>query len=159
MNPRKLTDFLKSLRIDPPWAKADVPILLILLLSPSGYSVAVTLGSSRTITGHFPSKRLFCLPLLTWQATIEERKEAFMLQNEAASIRHCQAELAKLSEFLRESISSGAFSVPGGHGLYVEARKKVELGYEQVLRKGVKVRNSRGSGLRSSAECWPLGYR
>ncbi|XP_031231549.1 guanylate-binding protein 4 [Mastomys coucha] len=84
-------------------------------------------------------------------ATIEERKEAFMLQNEAASIRHCQAELAKLSEFLRESISSGAFSVPGGHGLYVEARKKVELGYEQVLRKGVKAKEVLQSFLQSQA--------
>lgn len=76
-----------------------------------------------------------------------------MLRNEAASIRHCQAELEKLSESLKESISCGAFSVPGGHSLYLEARKKVELSYEQVPRKGVKVRNNRGNGLQSSAEC------
>ncbi|GAB1288182.1 Guanylate-binding protein 4 [Apodemus speciosus] len=73
-------------------------------------------------------------------ATIEERKEEFMRQNEAASIHHCQAELEKLSETLRKSISCGAFSVPGGHSLYLEARKKVELGYEQVPRKGVKAK-------------------
>ena len=76
-----------------------------------------------------------------------------MRQNGAASIQHCQAELEKLSESLRKSISCGAFSVPGGHSLYLEARKKVELGYEQVPRKGVKVGNDRGSGLQSSAEC------
>ena len=100
---------------------------------------------------------MFCVPLLTWQVTIEERKEEFIRQNEAASIRHCQAELERLSESLRKSISCGAFSVPGGHSLYLEARKKIELGYQQVPRKGVKVGNNRDNGLQSSAECWLLG--
>ncbi|XP_052034786.1 guanylate-binding protein 4-like [Apodemus sylvaticus] len=67
-----------------------------------------------------------------------ERKETFMRQNEAASLSHCQAELDKLSEFLRENILHGVFSVPGGHSLYLEARKKVEQDYERVPRKGVK---------------------
>ncbi|KAL6032849.1 hypothetical protein STEG23_031059 [Scotinomys teguina] len=71
-------------------------------------------------------------------ATIEERKEDFMKQNEAESLSHCQAALEKLSEPLRKSISSGAFSVPGGHKLYLEAKKKVKQGYKQVPRKGVK---------------------
>ncbi|XP_052035065.1 guanylate-binding protein 7-like isoform X2 [Apodemus sylvaticus] len=84
-------------------------------------------------------------------ATIEERKEEFMRQNEAASIHHCQAELEKLSESLRKSISCGAFSVPGGHSLYLEARKKVELGYEQVPRKGVKAKEVLKSFLQSQA--------
>ncbi|XP_028616329.1 guanylate-binding protein 4-like [Grammomys surdaster] len=70
--------------------------------------------------------------------TIEEKKEDFLQQNEAASLSHCQAELDKLSASLRESISRGAFSVPGGHHLYLEARKKVEQDYERVPRKGVK---------------------
>eukprot|EP00073_Rattus_norvegicus_P018229 XP_003749458.2 PREDICTED: guanylate-binding protein 1-like isoform X2 [Rattus norvegicus] len=70
--------------------------------------------------------------------TIEERKKVFMEQNESASLSHCQAELDKLSASLRESISHGTFSVPGGHSLYLEARKKVEQDYEQVPRKGVK---------------------
>lgn len=78
-----------------------------------------------------------------------------MLQNEAASIRHCQAELEKLSESLRESISSGAFSVPGGHSLYLEARNQVELGYKQVPRKGVKVGMTEAMAYRAqlSAHC------
>ncbi|KAL1772146.1 guanylate-binding 4 [Sigmodon hispidus] len=71
---------------------------------------------------------------------IEEKKEAFMQQNEAASVSHCQAELEKLAEPLRASVFSGAFSVPGGHSLYLEARKKVEQGYERVPRKGVKAK-------------------
>lgn len=49
--------------------------------------------------------------------------------------------MEKLAEPLRENISRGAFSVPGGHRLYLEARKKVEQDYERVPRKGVKVRN------------------
>ncbi|EDL82352.1 rCG28728, isoform CRA_b [Rattus norvegicus] len=84
-------------------------------------------------------------------ATIEKWKEEFMLRNEAASIRHCQAELEKLSESLKESISCGAFSVPGGHSLYLEARKKVELSYEQVPRKGVKAKEVLKSFLQSQA--------
>lgn len=64
-----------------------------------------------------------------------------MQQNEAASLRYCQAKLERLSESLMEDISCGAFSVPGGHSLYLELRKKVEQAYKQVPRKGVKVRN------------------
>lgn len=93
----------------------------------------------------------FVLPSpLTLQAVIEERKEAFMQQNETASVSHCQAELDKLAVSLRKSVSSGAFSVPGGHSLYIKARKEVEQNYERVPRKGVKVRNDRNNGLRSS---------
>nr|XP_048309668.1 guanylate-binding protein 7-like isoform X2 [Myodes glareolus] len=71
-------------------------------------------------------------------ATIEEYKEDFMQQNEAASCSYCLDTLEKLSESLRESISCGDFSVPDGHRLYLEARKKVEQDYERVPRKGVK---------------------
>uniref|UniRef100_A0A8C7C2S6 GB1/RHD3-type G domain-containing protein n=1 Tax=Neovison vison TaxID=452646 RepID=A0A8C7C2S6_NEOVI len=42
---------------------------------------------------------------------------------------------------LRESISAGTFSVPGGYKLYREAKESIEWKYSQVPRKGVKVRN------------------
>ncbi|XP_041910074.1 guanylate-binding protein 4-like [Arvicola amphibius] len=71
-------------------------------------------------------------------ATIEEYKENFMQQNEAASRSYCLATLEKLAKSLRESISRGDFYVPGGHRLYLEARKKVEHNYERVPKKGVK---------------------
>lgn len=61
-----------------------------------------------------------------------------MGQNEATSLSHCQAELDKLSESLRENLLRGVFSVPGGHSLYIEARKKIQKDYEQVPRKGMK---------------------
>ncbi|XP_002715558.2 guanylate-binding protein 3 [Oryctolagus cuniculus] len=70
--------------------------------------------------------------------TIEKMKEEFLLQNEEASVKYCQAELKRLSASLMESISRGVFSAPGGHRLYLEARKKVEEEYELVPRKGVK---------------------
>ncbi|XP_012604689.1 guanylate-binding protein 7-like [Microcebus murinus] len=70
--------------------------------------------------------------------TIEKKKEEFLLQNEEASLKYCQAKLKRLSESLMESISRGTFSVPGGHKLYLEAKKKVEVDYERVPRKGVK---------------------
>uniref|UniRef100_A0A8C8UKE5 GB1/RHD3-type G domain-containing protein n=1 Tax=Peromyscus maniculatus bairdii TaxID=230844 RepID=A0A8C8UKE5_PERMB len=73
-----------------------------------------------------------------FQKKLMKRKEDFMQRNEASSLSYCQTELEKLSEPLRESISHGAFSVPGGHSLYLEARKKVKQGYKQVPRKGVK---------------------
>ncbi|XP_050016144.1 guanylate-binding protein 4-like [Alexandromys fortis] len=82
-------------------------------------------------------------------AVIEERKEAFMQQNETASVSHCQAELDKLAASLRKSVSSGAFSVPGGHSLYIEARKEVEQNYERVPRKGVKANEVLKSFLQS----------
>lgn len=95
---------------------------------------------------------------IPWQVTIEEKKEDFLRQNEAASLSHCQAELDKLSESLRESISRGVFSVPGGHRLYLEARKKVEQDYERVPRKGVKVRDKgehQGDGCRVARSLAP----
>ncbi|XP_008849853.1 guanylate-binding protein 4-like [Nannospalax galili] len=83
--------------------------------------------------------------------TIETRKNDFLLQNEKASITRCQAELQKLSGPLMESISRGAFSVPGGHSLYLEAKKKVEQSYEWVPRKGVKANDVLQSFLQSQA--------
>ncbi|XP_055484312.1 guanylate-binding protein 4-like isoform X1 [Psammomys obesus] len=81
--------------------------------------------------------------------TIEEKKKDFLRQNEAASLSHCQAELEKLSETLKENISRGAFSVPGGHSLYLEARKKVEQDYQRAPRKGVKANHVLQSFLQS----------
>ncbi|XP_053447433.1 guanylate-binding protein 4-like isoform X4 [Nycticebus coucang] len=71
-------------------------------------------------------------------AAIEKKKEEFVLQNEEASVKYCQAQLKRLSEPLMESILRGTFSVPGGHELYLEAKKRVEQDYELVPRKGVK---------------------
>lgn len=76
---------------------------------------------------------------------MEKKKDVFMIQNEEASVKHCQAELKKLSESLMTSISGGTFFVPGGHSLYLEARSKFEQDYKLVPRKGVKVRGN-GSG-------------
>ncbi|KAI4549342.1 hypothetical protein MG293_001672 [Ovis ammon polii] len=69
---------------------------------------------------------------------IKNKKEGFMLQNEEASIKYCQAKLDALSKALMESISAGAFSVPGGHKLYRKAMDRLQQGYCQVPRKGVK---------------------
>ncbi|XP_051050657.1 uncharacterized protein LOC127229633 [Phodopus roborovskii] len=71
-------------------------------------------------------------------ATIEKMKDDFIRENEAASLSYCQAKLEKLSESLKKNISRGDFSVPGGHSIYLEARKKVEQSYSRVPRKGVK---------------------
>ena len=69
-----------------------------------------------------------------------------MLQNEEASIKYCQAKLDKLSKALMQSISAGAFSVPGGHKLYRKAMERLQQDYCQVPRKGVKVRNKGSMG-------------
>ncbi|KAF4021605.1 hypothetical protein G4228_013000 [Cervus hanglu yarkandensis] len=69
---------------------------------------------------------------------IKNKKEGFMLQNEEASIKYCQAKLDELSKALMESISAGAFSVPGGHKLYRKALERLQQDYRQVPRKGVK---------------------
>ncbi|XP_062047665.1 guanylate-binding protein 3-like isoform X1 [Lepus europaeus] len=89
--------------------------------------------------------------------TLEKMKEEFLLQNEEASVKYCQAELKRLSESLMESISRGVFSAPGGHSLYLDARKKVEQEYELVPRKGVKSDGEREREReRSSVHCFTL---
>uniref|UniRef100_G1PXT0 GB1/RHD3-type G domain-containing protein n=1 Tax=Myotis lucifugus TaxID=59463 RepID=G1PXT0_MYOLU len=69
---------------------------------------------------------------------IEKKKENFLLKNEEASLKYCQAQLRQLSEPLMEGISKGTFSVPGGYTLYSEEMIKVERSYELIPRKGVK---------------------
>ncbi|XP_007120127.1 guanylate-binding protein 6 isoform X2 [Physeter macrocephalus] len=69
---------------------------------------------------------------------IKDKKEGFLLQNEQASVKYCQAKLDELSKALMESISEGNFSVPGGHELYVKAKEMLKRDYCQVPRKGVK---------------------
>ena len=81
------------------------------------------------------------LSIFPLQEVIKNKKEGFMQQNEEASIKYCQAKLDALSKALMESISAGAFSVPGGHKLYREAMDRLQQDYCQAPRKGVKVRN------------------
>uniref|UniRef100_A0A4W2D273 GB1/RHD3-type G domain-containing protein n=1 Tax=Bos indicus x Bos taurus TaxID=30522 RepID=A0A4W2D273_BOBOX len=83
---------------------------------------------------------------------INKKKDDFLLQNEEASVRYCQAELKKLSEPLMTSISEGTFSVPGGHHCYLEARNKFEENYKLIPRKGVKANQVLQSFLQSQAE-------
>uniref|UniRef100_A0A8C7C3K4 GB1/RHD3-type G domain-containing protein n=1 Tax=Neovison vison TaxID=452646 RepID=A0A8C7C3K4_NEOVI len=75
-----------------------------------------------------------------FQKTLD-KKEHFLQQNEEASLKYCQSRLDEMSQVLRESISAGTFSVPGGYKLYREAKESIEWKYSQVPRKGVKVRN------------------
>ena len=89
------------------------------------------------------SSFLLNFSLFFQQIMIMKKKDDFLLQNEEASVRYCQAELKKLSEPLATSISEGTFFVPGGHSLYLEARNKFEQDYKLVPRKGVKVRSNR----------------
>lgn len=80
------------------------------------------------------------------QEIIKDKKESFLLQNEQASVKYCQAKLQELSKALMENISGGTFSVPGGHELYRKAKEMLESEYCQVPRKGVKVRNKGSMG-------------
>uniref|UniRef100_A0A8D2HX19 Guanylate-binding protein 4-like n=2 Tax=Urocitellus parryii TaxID=9999 RepID=A0A8D2HX19_UROPR len=81
----------------------------------------------------------------------ERKKEALLLRNEDASVKYCQAQLEQLSEALMQSISRGAFSVPGGHSLYLEAKNKVEFDYKLLPRKGVKAMEVLQSFLQSQS--------
>nr|XP_027790875.2 guanylate-binding protein 6-like [Marmota flaviventris] len=81
--------------------------------------------------------------------TIEREKKALLLQNEEVSVNCCEARLKQLSGPLMRSISRGVFSVPGGHRLYLEAKKKVELQYNLGSRKGVKANEVLQSFLKS----------
>ncbi|KAM7097863.1 guanylate-binding protein 7-like isoform 13-T14 [Molossus nigricans] len=83
--------------------------------------------------------------------TIEMKKQDFLLQNEQASGKYCQAQLEQLSEPLKDDISRGTFSVPGGHNLYLEAVEKLEQSYNLVPRKGVKANEVLQTFLQSQA--------
>ncbi|XP_036111585.1 guanylate-binding protein 6-like [Molossus molossus] len=82
---------------------------------------------------------------------IQGEKDGFLKQNEEASVKYCQAKLDQLSVALQEGISAGMFSVPGGHKLYMETKKKIEEDYFQVPRKGVKANEVLQSFLQSQA--------
>ena len=69
------------------------------------------------------------LSIFPLQEVIKNKKEGFMQQNEEASIKYCQAKLDALSKALMESISAGAFSVPGGHKLYRKAMERLQCDY------------------------------
>ncbi|XP_019517347.1 PREDICTED: guanylate-binding protein 6-like isoform X1 [Hipposideros armiger] len=71
---------------------------------------------------------------------LKNKKESFLLQNQEASAKYCQAKLDQLSMALIESISAGTFSVSGGHTLYLETKERIERDYWQVPRKGVKAK-------------------
>ncbi|XP_004420927.1 PREDICTED: guanylate-binding protein 6 [Ceratotherium simum simum] len=80
---------------------------------------------------------------------IKNKKEGFLRRNEEASVKYCQAKLDELSKALMESISTGIFSVPGGHKLYTETKESIEQDYQQVPRKGVKANEVLQSFLQS----------
>ncbi|XP_058394450.1 guanylate-binding protein 6-like [Diceros bicornis minor] len=82
---------------------------------------------------------------------IKNKKEGFLLQNEEASVKYCQAKLDQLSKVLMESILAGTFSVPGGYKLYRKAKERIEWDYQQVPRKGVKANEVLQSFLQSQA--------
>ncbi|XP_048670467.1 LOW QUALITY PROTEIN: guanylate-binding protein 6-like [Marmota marmota marmota] len=92
---------------------------------------------------------VFYFPTFPFQDTIEREKKGLLLQNEEVSVNCCEARLKQLSGPLMRSISRGAFSVPGGHRLYLEAKKKVELQYNLGSRKGVKANEVLQSFLKS----------
>uniref|UniRef100_A0A8C7BXS5 GB1/RHD3-type G domain-containing protein n=1 Tax=Neovison vison TaxID=452646 RepID=A0A8C7BXS5_NEOVI len=82
---------------------------------------------------------------------IKDKKEHFLQQNEEASLKYCQSRLDEMSQVLRESISAGTFSVPGGYKLYREAKESIEWKYSQIPRKGVKANEVLQSFLQSQA--------
>ncbi|XP_043856550.1 guanylate-binding protein 4-like [Dromiciops gliroides] len=69
---------------------------------------------------------------------LETKKNDFMCQNEEESTKYCQTKLENLAQTLREAISEGTFSVPGGYKRYRKEREDMINNYHQVLRKGIK---------------------
>ncbi|KAK1339818.1 hypothetical protein QTO34_018375 [Cnephaeus nilssonii] len=82
---------------------------------------------------------------------IEKKKEDFLLQNEKASAKYCQAQLKQLSEPLLENTLRGTFSVPGGYNLYVKEMDKFKHSYNLLPKKGVKAKEVLQSFLQSQA--------
>ncbi|ELK33127.1 Guanylate-binding protein 6 [Myotis davidii] len=82
---------------------------------------------------------------------IKDKQDKILLQNEEASVKFCQEKLEQLSKSLMEGISAGIFSVPGGHKLYMETKKRLEQDYWQLPRKGVKAHEVLQRFLQSQA--------
>ncbi|XP_074122396.1 guanylate-binding protein 3-like isoform X2 [Sminthopsis crassicaudata] len=69
---------------------------------------------------------------------LETKKDGFIRQNEEISTKCCQTQLEYLSQSLREAISKGTFSVPGGYNLFKKEKEEIINNYLQVPRKGLK---------------------
>ncbi|KAM8998755.1 guanylate-binding protein 4 [Sarcophilus harrisii] len=69
---------------------------------------------------------------------LETKKDGFIRQNEETSTKYCQTQLEHLSQSLREAISKGTFSVPGGYNLFKKRREEITNNYYQMPRKGLK---------------------
>ncbi|KAM8998763.1 guanylate-binding protein 6 isoform X3 [Sarcophilus harrisii] len=69
---------------------------------------------------------------------LETEKDGFIRQNEEVSTKYCQDHLEQLSQSLREAISKGTFSVPGGYNIYRKEREKMITNYHQLSKKGLK---------------------
>ncbi|XP_074193160.1 guanylate-binding protein 7 [Rhinolophus sinicus] len=100
---------------------------------------------------YIPADFQAAVPARLEQSTIQENKEDFLLQNEEASRKYCEAQLTQLLEPLRNDISRGTFFVPGGYKLYLEESHKVEQSYKLVPRKGIKANEVLQSFLQSLA--------
>ncbi|XP_031825231.1 guanylate-binding protein 4-like [Sarcophilus harrisii] len=69
---------------------------------------------------------------------LETKKDGFIHQNEETSTKYCQTQLEQLSQSLREAISKGTFSVPGGYNLFRKEKEEIINNYHQMPRKGLK---------------------
>ncbi|KAM8998753.1 guanylate-binding protein 3-like [Sarcophilus harrisii] len=69
---------------------------------------------------------------------LETEKYGFIRQNEEVSTKYCQDQLEHLSWSLKEAISEGTFSVPGGYNIYRKEREEIINNYHQLPRKGLK---------------------
>ncbi|XP_051855994.1 guanylate-binding protein 4-like isoform X3 [Antechinus flavipes] len=69
---------------------------------------------------------------------LETKKESFIHQNEELSTEYCQTQLEYLLQSLREAISKGTFSVPGGYNRFKKKREEIINNYYQMPRKGLK---------------------
>ncbi|XP_031825226.1 guanylate-binding protein 6-like [Sarcophilus harrisii] len=69
---------------------------------------------------------------------LETKKDGFICQNEELSTEYCQTQLEHLSQSLREAISKGTFSVPGGYNRFKKKREEIINNYYQMPRKGLK---------------------
>ncbi|XP_027702984.1 guanylate-binding protein 2-like [Vombatus ursinus] len=83
---------------------------------------------------------------------LEAKRDAFCDQNLDESAKRCRVLLQDIFSPLEEAVKNGAFSKPGGYGLFLQNTKELKQKYYQQPRKGIQAEETLQEYLRSKED-------
>ncbi|XP_072505089.1 guanylate-binding protein 1-like [Notamacropus eugenii] len=83
---------------------------------------------------------------------LEAKCDAFCNQNQDESAKRCRALLQDIFSPLEEAVKNGAFSKPGGYGLFLQKTKELKQKYYQQPRKGIQAEETLQEYLKSKED-------